>query len=382
MVLAGEPSGDALAAELVSQITHVYPGEICPKFFGLGGKKLQDAGVSLLEDMTQNTVFGLIEALKKYRHYKAIFDRAINAAIERQPDLIILVDFGGFNLRFARALRRHLEETAGTFQNWNPKIAYFIPPQVWASRAGRAATMAQTIDLVVSIFPFEQDWYRERYPDLPVKYVGDPMATRFHSSLDASRFHSKLTVGQTPHIAILPGSRKQEIDRHLPLMFEALECIRRHKAVEATVVTPDDELCAPYRHLAKPYISWKTGNLESVLEESDLAIASSGTVTRECAYLRVPTVVIYKLSRLTYEIAKRIVKVRFIAMPNLLADKMLFPELIQDTATPTAIAQEAVQLLDQEGRQALMLDLERVVLSLGPPGATKRAAKAIVSLIE
>ncbi len=381
MVIAGEPSGDNLAAELVTEISQAYPGEFCPRFFGLGGARLREAGVDLLEDMTRNTVFGLVEALKKYRHFKAIFDRALQSAIERQPDLVILVDFGGFNLRFARALRRHLKSVKGNFQNWAPKIVYFVPPQVWASREGRAATLAETVDLIVSIFPFERDWYHERYPSLPVAYVGDPMATRFNSQLDSSEFRAKRAVGGTPRIAILPGSRKQEVDRHLPIILEALERIRNHKPIKATVVTPSTELCAPYEHLAGPDVSWQVGNLEAVLRESDLAIASSGTVTRECAYLRVPTVVIYKLSRLTYEIAKRIVKVKFIAMPNILADKMVFPELIQETATPTAIAQEAVQLLEQEGRKELMMDLERVVLSLGPPGATKRAAEAIVKLL-
>lgn len=381
MVIAGEPSGDALAAGLVSAIRDQLHGAIVPHFFGLGGPKLHESGVELIEEMTQHTVFGLFEALSKYRQFKGIFNRALAEAKLRQPDLIILVDFGGFNLRFAKALRAELERESGTFRNWVPKLAYFVPPQVWASRERRAATIADTIDLVISIFPFEKDWYRERFPDLAVCYVGDPMAGRFYTD---SRPNSKKKVSPSSgihRIALLPGSRAQEIERHLPLMLETIELIRKHKECHATVVTPNGELTKPFRHLEHKGVSWEIGNLEQVLSQSDIAIASSGTVTRECAYLRIPTVVIYKLSWITYQIAKRVVKVKFIAMPNILAEKMIFPELIQDSATPTAIAQEVLQLGMEQDRDELLNDLERVVLSLGPPGATERAARAIKALL-
>ena len=379
MVLAGEPSGDELAAQLVSAMSPLLSGRIRPSFFGLGGPKLEGVGVELLEDMTQHTVFGLSEVLKQYRHYKRIFDNALQEAFRRQPDLIVLVDFGGFNLRFAKAIRKGLQSSTGVFRNWRPRIVYFVPPQVWASRSYRAATIAQTIDLVVSILPFEKEWYQARFPALPIQYVGDPMAGRFHKDQTTDR--SAETAAHAPlRIAILPGSRKQEIERHLPLMLEAVQLIARHRTCQATVVTPRSDDTRAYREQAIEAVSWSTGSVETVLRQSDLAIACSGTVTRECAYLRIPTVVIYKLSWLTYQIAKRIVQVRFIAMPNILADKMIFPELIQDAATATAIAQEAIQLSLGDDREQLMLDMERVVLSLGPPGATTRAAEAILKL--
>lgn len=382
MVIAGEPSGDALAAGLVSAIRDQLGGCIAPQFFGLGGPKLEHVGVELIEEMTQHTVFGLFEALKKYGRFKKIFNRALAEARRRQPDLIIFVDFGGFNLRLAKALRDHLKRASGPFKNWKPKLAYFVPPQVWASRERRAATIAETIDLVISIFPFEQDWYRERFPQLPVRYVGDPMAGRFYSGRTPHSLTDSSPGEGISHIAILPGSRQQEIERHLPLMLETVQLIRKHKNCHATVVTPNEKLTRPYRLIEHEGVTWEVGNLESVLRKSDIAIASSGTVTRECAYLRLPTVVIYKLSWLTYQLAKRIVNVKFIAMPNLLADKMIFPELIQDSATPTAIAQEVLQLGQGEGRRELLADLERVVLSLGPPGATERAATAIRELLQ
>ncbi|MCS1411676.1 MAG: Lipid-A-disaccharide synthase [Verrucomicrobia subdivision 3 bacterium] len=379
MILAGEPSSDALAADLVAEIKRALKDHLTPRFFGIGGLKLQDEGVELLEDMTQLTVFGFFEALKQYRHFKKIFDRALEEAKRRLPQLIILVDFGGFNLRFAKAIRAYCSEHRNTFSNWTPQIVYYVPPQVWASRERRAATIASTVDLVVSIFPFERDWYRDRYPNLPVKYVGDPMATRFNNSLEPPKQEALEEQAEPPMVTLLPGSRPQEIERHLPLMLEAVELMNRHRQFEATIAAPSVAIIKPFQRLLPPNVNWQIGGVAKALEQSALAIASSGTVTRECAYLRVPTVVVYQLSWLTYQIVKRIIKVRYIAMPNILANEMVFPELIQNAATPTAIAQEALQLMLPEHREKVMSALERVTLSLGPPGASQRAAKHIIA---
>ena len=382
MIIAGEPSGDNLAADVVHEMMRRARHGIRPRFFGLGGPRLAAAGVELLEDMTQHTVFGLYEVLQRYQSFKKIFDRALQEAKKRQPELVILVDYGGFNLRFAQALRTATAQASHDFGNWNPKIAYFIPPQVWASREGRAITMGECIDLVISIFPFEREWYRQRVPHLKVKYVGDPMATRFGTTPTSARVESKSTLNHPRRLAILPGSRRQEIERHLPPMLEALKTLQRHEDWTATIVTPDTALLAPYKSLAPPNVTWTEGSVEPVLRDADLALVSSGTVTRECAYLGVPTVVIYKLSWMTYQIAKRIIKVRFIAMPNLLADRMIFPELIQAAATPTAIAQELLQLCKTEDRLRVIDELEKVILSLGPPGAAARAAAELYALFE
>ncbi len=376
MVIAGEPSGDALAADLIKALRQARPGQIRSRVFGLGGPKLAAQGVELIEDMTQKTVFGFFEALRQYRHFKAIFDRAVHRAIQRQPDLIILVDFGGFNLRFAKAIRRYEAQSRNEFSNWKPKLVYYVPPQVWASREGRATTLARNIDHLVSILPFEQEWYQRRYPKLSLEFVGDPMATKYHNSLKPTPVAPSREA--RPRFTLLPGSRQQEVRRHLPLMLEAMERIQEHRDCETTIVVPSNELAQHVQEWAPSHMRCQVGQLEDALRQTDVAIAASGTVTRECAYLRVPTVVIYTLSRLTYEIGKRIVKVRFIAMPNLLADEMVFPELIQDAANPISIAQEALQLLMFEDRKRVIETLDRVMPSLGPPGASQRAAQSIL----
>ncbi len=378
MILAGEPSGDVLAADLVHEIRHaVGKGELIPSFFGIGGPKLKDAGVELLENMTRLTVFGLFDVARRFFHFRRIFRRVLEEAKQRQPKWIILVDYGGFNLRFAKALRSWSDGKANLFANWTPRIVYYVPPQVWASREGRASVLASTVDLVISIFPFERDWYHNRFPKLPVKYVGDPMATRFRRF----RFASNVSAlsGSLPQIALLPGSRPQEIKRHLPLMLEAFEKLRRLQKCQATVVTPHTDLMQRFQMMIPSEVQRQVGNAAEILQRSTVAIAASGAVTRECAYLRVPTVVIYKLPWLDYQIAKRAVKIQHIAMPNILAGETIFPELIQNAATPKAIAREAFRLLDSKERVRIAAALDRVTMSLGSPGASRQAAREIIS---
>ena len=374
MILAGEPSGDALAADLVVEIRRAMgKGELIPSFFGIGGPKLKDAGVELLENMTDLTVFGMLDVARRFFHFKRIFRRVLEEAKQRQPKWIILVDYGGFNLRFAKAIRSWSDKKARRFANWRPRMVYYVPPQVWASREGRAAALASAVDLVVSIFPFEKDWYRKRFPELPVKYVGDPMAARFRnfpSPADAS-------ASSPPQIALLPGSRPQEIRRHLPLMLEAFEELCRRQKCQATVVAPNPKLTQ--QSMLPPNVKRQVSNAAEVLRRSTVAIAASGAVTRECAYLGVPAVVVYKLPWLDYQIAKRAVKIRHIAMPNILAGETIFPELIQNAATPKAIAQEALRLLDSEERIRIAAVLKRLTSSLGPPGASRRAAQEIIA---
>lgn len=375
MILAGEPSGDALAADLVVEIRRaVGKGELIPSFFGIGGPKLKGAGVEILENMTCLTVFGLFDVARRFFHFKRIFRRVLEEAKQRQPKWIILVDYGGFNLRFAKALRSWSDKKARQFANWRPRMVYYVPPQVWASREGRAASLASAVDLVVSIFPFEKDWYHRRFPNLPVKYVGDPMATRFRHF--PSPANASASSGSLSQIALLPGSRPQEIRRHLPLMLGAFEELCRRQKCQATVVAPNPEWTQ--QTTLPPGVKRQVDNAAEVLRRSTVAIAASGAVTRECAYLGVPTVVIYKLPWLDYQIAKRAVKIRHIAMPNILAGETIFPELIQEAATPKAIAQEVFRLLDSEERVRIAAALKRVVSSLGPPGASRQAAQKII----
>ena len=182
MLIAGEPSGDLLAAELVSALLAASKqsgGGRAPQFFGAGGAKMAAAGVELAFDMTEHAVIGISDVLKNYFKFRRLFHQLLALAIERKPDAIIGVDYGGFNLRFGHAVRDYVRNNP--FSRWNPKIVQFVSPQVWASRPGRADLLAADYDLLLSIFPFEKDWYARRVPKLRVEFVGHPMVGRFAS---------------------------------------------------------------------------------------------------------------------------------------------------------------------------------------------------------
>lgn len=379
MIIAGEPSGDLLAAELVKALckeaADAYHVAGKPRFFGAGGQRMAEAGVELAFDMTQHAVVGLVEVLKNYGKFRRLFDELLAVALERKPDAILCVDFSGFNRRFAHAVKEKVR--AGGSAGWHPKIIQYVSPQVWASREGRAFKMARDYDLLLTIFPFEKDWYGKRVPHFPVEFVGHPLMERY-----AGFKHPESGAKSRPSLLLLPGSRAGELKRHLPVMQEALRLIERKLPVEHRVVLPNENLLLLAQEIAGQALHLQVGGLPEALSHADLAIASTGTVTMECAYFGVPTIAMYKTSWSTYQIGKRIIQVKYLAMPNLLADEAIFPEYIQDAATPEALARESLELIGNEGRRTIVkAKLRRVVDSLGGPGASERAARAIWTLL-
>jgi len=395
MLIAGDPSGDANAADLVRALAEAIPNSqfrltdamqplttpLPPKFFGAGGPKMAEAGVELALDLTAESVIGISDVLKKLPKFKKIFCDLLKLAITRQPDLIILVDYAGFNRRFAHAIKNYIRAREKTFFNWRPKIVQYVSPQVWASRPSRADKMAKDIDLLLCLFPFEKDWYAKRVPELKVEFVGHPMFDRY------AAFPRPLAIGhqQTPpQILLLPGSRRGELKRHLPVMLEAAKQITAKQNVRFKMVLPNEEMKKLVTGSAANLsnLEIQIGGLADAFAQTTLAIASTGTVTLECAYFSVPTIAIYKTSWLTFQIAKQIVSVKFLAMPNLLANEEIFPEFIQDRATPENLAREAIDLLNNSARrEAIKSKLEKIVATLGGPGAGQRATDAIVKLL-
>ena len=323
--------------------------------------------------------------LKNYFEFRRLFKQLLALAIERKPDAIIGVDYGGFNLRFGHAVKEYVRNNP--FSNWNPKIVQFVSPQVWASRPERADLLAADYDLLLSIFPFEKDWYARRVPKLHVEFVGHPMVGRFTiDDLRLTRRESETASieNRQSQILLLPGSRESELQRHLPVMLRALKLIQiNQQNVRARMVLPNQELRKIASELTVPQsgVDIQTGKLPDALAQADAAIASTGTVTMECAFFGVPTVTLYKTSWFTWQIAKRIVTVKSATMPNLLAGREVYPEFIQGSATAKNIAQATLDLLwDDSRREKIKSQLAKVVSSLGEPGANRRAAAAILSL--
>ena len=379
MLIAGEASGDLLAAELVSALRGQLPDA---QFFGAGGAKMSAAGVELAFDMTQHSVIGITDVLKNILKFRRLFNQLLALAIERKPDVVIGIDFGGFNLRFGQAIKKYVRENP--FSKWDPKIVQFVSPQVWASRPGRADKLARDYDLLLSIFPFEKAWYAKRVPQFRVEFVGHPMIGRFTN--DDIRFTSGLAAGASivnrkSQILLLPGSRKSELQRHLPTMLAALKTIQEKLPTAKTkMVLPNPALVSLAKALGAN-LEIQIGELPWALAESDVALASTGTVTMECAFFGVPTVTLYKTSWLTYQIAKRIVTVKSLTMPNLLAGEPVYPEFIQNEATPENLSRAALELLENATHRAqIKAQLAKIISSLGEPGAASRAAEAILSL--
>src|SRR5438876_892123 len=361
MLIAGEASGDMLAAELVPALREELAtleatptldyqplhASLEPRFFGAGGPRMAAAGVELAFDMTAHSVIGFSDALKNYFTFKRLFNQLYQLALEREPDAIICVDFFAFNGRFAHAIRNYTRSRRDWFHDWQPKIIQFVSPQVWASREERARTMARDYDLLLSLFPFEENWYAKRVPLFPVEFVGHPLLDRYArlSVVQSSKFKvqsSKFAPDppSSPLLLLLPGSRANELTRHLPVMLEALKIVRASlPALRARMVLPNDTLVQQAKIFSLPAdLQIQSGGLPQSLSEADLALAKTGTITLECAYFGVPTVAMYKTSWLSYEIARRKVKVKSLVMPNLLADQEVFPEFTQDAATPHNLA--------------------------------------------
>ena len=360
------------------------------------------AGVELAFDMTQHAVVGITDVLQNYFKFRALFQQLLALAIERKPDVVIGVDYGGFNLRFGHAVREYVRTHPDA--KWNPKIVQFVSPQVWASRPGRAKLLEADYDLLLSIFPFEKAWYAERAPKLKVDFVGHPMLDRLHKSAHAIR---KPDAG--PTILLLPGSRKSELEQHLPVLIGAAELIKQAQPdCKFQIVLPDEKLLRGLRwqfaertgdiyrlndfstpgqidYLASRLglnLRTQIGNLPDALAQADVAIASTGTVTMECASFGVPTVTLYKKPLLGLARAWGIITVKSLTMPNLLADEEVYPEFIQEAATPEKISRAALEFLQSEyRRKKIKSQLAQIISSLGEPDAGKRAAAAILKLL-
>jgi len=373
MLIAGEASGDLLAAELVSALRGQLPEA---QFFGAGGAKMSAADVELAFDLTQHSVIGVSDVLKNFLKFRQLFNQLLALAIERKPDVVIGVDYGGFNLRFGQAVKNYVR--ANPFSQWDPKIVQFVSPQVWASRPGRADKLARDYDLLLSIFPFEKEWYARRVPSLRVEFVGQPMVERMRK--EELRMQKRENPA-APKILLLPGSRTGELKKHLPAMLGAVKMIQdKLPAAKAKMVLPNPALMTLAKSLGAD-LEIQIGELPWALAESDVALASTGTVTMECAFFGVPTVTLYKTSWLTYQIARRIITVKSLTMPNLLAGETVFPEFVQHDATPENLSQAALELLQDESRRAkIKSQLAKIISSLGEPGAAGRAANAVLSL--
>ena len=277
LMIAGEASGDALGSELIEAM-QAEPGGDLIDFIGAGGPKMATAGQHAELDLTQHAVVGIWEVLKNYGKFRQLFRQLLDLATRREPDAIVLIDYPGFNLRFAGAIRNY-QSSGGAFRDWQPKIICYVSPQLWAWREGRVHAIARDIDLMLSIFPFEKEWYAERVPEFPVEFVGHPLVDRFPLAkpdgksvpLDPDLFTEE------PTVLLLPGSRRREIDKHLPVMLEAAVIFSEKIKTHLRMVLPSNEMLElARRHIPTDIkVDLQVGGLAKALSQASLAIASS-----------------------------------------------------------------------------------------------------------
>ena len=381
LLIAGEASGDTLAAELVHSLKKraEETGESL-RFTGAGGARMVAAGVELEFDLAAHAVVGIVEVLKNYGKFKAFFDQLLKLALDTKPDAIILIDYPGFNLRYAKKLRSLIAKAGDPA--WKPKIIYYVSPQIWAWHESRVRGIARDIDLMLSIFPFEKKWYAERVPSFRVEFVGHPLVDRFTQATAPQDDPAK-----RGEVLLLPGSRQRELRKHLPVLIEAGRGLCDGTGLIPRLVVSDQRMADLAAGIlrdcpALPTLQVQIGGLADALGRARTALAASGTVTMECAWFGVPTVVLYKTSWSTYWLARNLIKVKFLAMPNLLADEAVFPEFIQNEANAANLIAAAKPFLsDTEIRRNTCTKLAAAMRSLGTGGASDRAAAAVWSVL-
>jgi lipid-A-disaccharide synthase len=367
MISCGEPSGDLYAGALVNAL-RTRDSQL--DAFGLGGEQLAGAGARLVADFRGLSVTGLTEALKVLPRSWATFRQLVAAARELRPDVLVLIDYPDFNFRLMRAIKA-----------LGIPIVYYISPQLWAWRPGRMKTMKELVDRVLVIFPFEEALYRTAGVD--VRFVGHPLLELAAPTADKATLSREFGLDAVrPIVALLPGSRPNELTRLASVLsVAAAEIAARVPGVQFIVARAphlDSSLFSTFN--PTPIVEGRT---DDVLSISDLVLTASGTATVQTAMHGKPMVVLYKLSPMTYRLGKPLAKVEMYAMVNLIAGRRIVRELIQDDCTPQAVADEAVALLTNVNRRGEMIqDLADVRAALGGPGASQRAADAVIDLVQ
>jgi lipid-A-disaccharide synthase len=364
--VAGEVSADNHGAALMRSLRVLDP-EL--KFIGRGGPQMQKvAGAQFKNWIGDAAVLGLWEVLRKYGYFREQFSRTLNEIQESKPDGVVLIDYPGFNLRLARALRR---------QSQRYKTIYYISPQVWAWNRGRIREMARFIDLVLCIFPFETDLYAASA--LRAVFVGHPMIERLETQkIDTHRDHNL--------IGLFPGSRSREIRKIFPVMIEAARrLVQWNPTLRFQVAAASEKLAREMNEQVanRRAIGIVVGQTAIIMQRAFVGIVASGSATLEAAYFGMPFVLIYKVAWPTYVAARLVVNVDFLGMPNLLAGKEVVPEFIQHDAKPDAIM-KAVRLLMEESpaRDRMISDFDAIISKLGGTGASERAAQAILEELQ
>lgn len=367
LIIAGEASGDSHGAELVEALK-AQNQDI--SFFGIGGDKMKAAGVGLSRHASEMAFLGFFEVIKHLPFILRVFREMKDLLVHRKPDLVLLVDYPGFNLRFAKIARKH-----------SVPVFYYISPQIWAWNAKRINSIRRYVNHMMVIFPFEEELYRNA--GVPVTFVGHPLKDSFSISETRKTLYKTLGLdSEKVTLGLLPGSRKQEVRSLLPQMVEAYRSLKKsHPELQCLIGQSPTLDISVYESLKGdlPVIAGKT---HEIMAHSDAVLVASGTATLETAVAETPMVVTYKMAPISYLIGKRLVRVDHVGLVNIVAGKRLVPELIQDEANADNMASRVEPFLYDEDKQAeVRKGLQKVSESLGSTGASERAAEVVLHFL-
>lgn len=370
LIIAGEESGDIHAGNLVKEM---LKRESSLKFYGIGGERMKKAGVELCYHTREMAFLGFLEVIEHLPFIRRVYKTMTRSLQERHPDLVILVDYPGFNIRFAREAKKK-----------GIPVVYYISPQVWAWKKKRINTIARRIAKMIVLFPFEVELYESKGVD--VTFIGHPLKDIVKPANSRKTFLQKYGLHDSyPILSLLPGSRKQEVEKLLPAMIKGFSLLKQKipklQAIIARVDNLDETL---YRSIIKDEtIPLATNETYDVISHADAALVASGTATLEAAILRTPMVILYKISFISYLIGRAVVKLNNFGLVNIVAEKMIVPELLQHQVTGKNIAQEMYPLLtDSKKISQMKKELIKVNTILGSPGASERGAEVILNLMK
>ena len=361
-VVAGEASGDLHASHVIHDLKALDPSL---ETFGIGGDLLEREGMRILHHASEMGIVGLFNVIRHLPMFRRVFRELIEEIEAQRPDVVFLVDYPDFNLRVARRCKE-----------LGLRVVYYISPQLWAWRRGRVKQVAKYVDRMIVIFPFEETFYQKH--GVPVTYVGHPLVEQLAGIERPERPDGPL------RIALMPGSRRMEVQALLPPMLEAVAILRREREVDATIIqAPTIERSAIDAIVAVSGVEVTILGHDrgEALATADVALSSSGTATLESAILGTPVVVVYRLSRATYALAKRLVRLPYFSLVNIVADRKLVPELIQHEVTGARMADEVRGLMEPARNAAVREGLAEVRAKLGEPGASGRVARTIREIV-
>ena len=371
LISAGEASGDIHAAAVTAALKRI---DSTTEVFGMGGDELRAAGGEVLFDIKDHGVMGFVEVIKKLPDLFKLRREFARVMDERKPDCLVVVDYPGFNMKLAK-----LAHDKGI-----PVVSY-IAPSAWAWNKGRAKNVAKIVDKVACIFPFEYDVYKEA--GAPVEFVGHPLVDIVHPTME--RAEAEAWVGKAPGrplVLLMPGSRLMEIERMLDVILEGAKLLKKQMpqvqfAMPRAGTIPLEMLQSKIQTSGLE-VKITEGHNYDLFSVADLALATSGTVTLEAAMCGLPSVILYRTSAITAFIARRVINIPNIGLPNIVAGRQILPELLQEELTPAKLAATAVELLAPERRPQLEANLAYMKERLGEPGAVNRVAQLILRIAE